>query len=73
VAGLDDPATGSPSGGVGLELDLLATRSDVGGVAVLDGDVVDRRRVIAAVEAQPLRPLGGGLGSLDGDALKRRL
>jgi hypothetical protein len=42
-------------------------------VAVLDRQVTYRRRVIAAIEAQPLRTPGSRLGTLDRDAFEGRL
>lgn len=43
VGRLDDPSPGAPAGCAGLELDLLAARSDVGRVTVLDRERVHRR------------------------------
>ena len=72
VAGFDDPAPGTPAGSVGLEADLFAAAADVGREAVLEGEVAHRGRVIAAVQAQSLGPLGRRLGPPDRDALERR-
>jgi hypothetical protein len=68
MGSFDDPAAGAPAGDLELELDLFAARSDVWGVAVLEREGVHRRRVIGAVEAETLRPLGGRRGPLDRDA-----
>ncbi len=51
----------------------LAARADVRGVAVLDRELVHRWCVVAAVEAEPLRPRGGRLWPVDRDALQSRL
>jgi hypothetical protein len=69
VGRLDDPASGAPAGCAGFEFDLLAAGADVRRVAVLDRECVHRRRVVAAVEAQPLRLLGRWGRPLDRDAL----
>jgi len=69
VGGFDDPAAGAPAGDLELEFDLLAARFDVRGVAVLAREGVHRRRVVAAVEAEPLWPLRGRVRPLDRDAL----
>ena len=68
VGGFDDPAASAPTGDADLEFDLLAARADVRRVAVPDRELVHRRRVVAAVEAQPLRPLRRRRGTLDRDA-----
>jgi hypothetical protein len=68
VGGFDDPAAGAPAGCARLQLDLFTAGADVRRVAVLDRERVDRRRVVAAVEAQPLRLLGRRGGPLDRDA-----
>ena len=68
VGRFDDPAAGAPAGCAGLEFDLFAARADVRRVAVLDRERVHRRRVVAAVERQPLRLFGRRGGPLDWDA-----
>ena len=73
VAGLDDPASGAPAGRLYLELDLLAAGPDVWRVAMPDRNFLDRRRVVAAVQTQPLWLLWSRTWPLDGDAFKRRL
>ena len=73
VTGLDDPAPRPPAGCSRFELDLFTACTDVWRVAVLDRQVTYRRRVIAAIEAQPLRTPGSRLGTLDRDAFEGRL
>jgi hypothetical protein len=67
VGGLDDPSPCAPAGGAQLQLDLLAARADVRREAVLAGELVHRRRVVAAVQAQPLRLLDARLRPGDRD------
>ena len=73
VGGLDNPASGAPAGCARLELYLFIARADVRLIAVLDCQVVRRRRVIATVKAEPLRALRRRLRTLDRNALKGRL
>jgi hypothetical protein len=72
VAGLDDPAAGTPPGRAQFELDLFAACADVRREAALTGELADPRVVVGAVEAQALRLLGRGLGPLDRDRVERR-
>jgi hypothetical protein len=55
VAGLDDPAAGTPVGVVGLQRDLLAAGADVRLEALADGELADVVVVVATVETEPLR------------------
>ena len=62
VAGLDDPAAGTPCRGRSFELELLAAATDVGGVAAAGRELIDPGVAVAAVEAEALRMLGDGSG-----------
>ena len=73
VAGLDDPAVGAPSGGAGLELDLLAPGADVWRESVFTDQLERVGVVVGAVEADALRLLLGRGGPLDRDRLERPL
>ena len=67
VGAFDDPAA-CPEPGLAFEcLRFLAAAADVGGEAELGGEFAYLVVVVAAVEAEPLRPLAGRLGSLDRD------
>jgi hypothetical protein len=68
---LDDPATGAEASLAFERLRFLAARADVGGEAELCHELVDLGEVVALVQAEPLRPLRGGLGPLDRDRLDR--
>ncbi len=71
VRALDHPAPGAEAG-LSLELlGLLATGSDVVGESELAGELAHLGVVVAAVEAESLRALGGGRGPLDRDRLER--
>ena len=72
VGALDDPAAGAEAGLVLDRLRFFAAAADVRGEAELGGELVDLVVVVAAVEAQPLRPLPGRLRSFDRDRLDRR-
>ena len=72
VACFDDPPPGAPAGRVGLELDLLTAGANVRRQPVDSGELAGAVVVVAAVQAQPLRPLGGRLGPLDRDRVERR-
>jgi len=72
VASLDDPASRAPAGSAQLALDLLAAAADVGCEAAPAGELVHPGVVVAAVEAQPLRPLRGRAGPLERDRVERR-
>ncbi len=72
VAGLDDPATGTPAGRAQLELDLFASAADVRGIPAPGDELTNALVVVAAVEAQPLRLGGRRLGPLDRDRVERR-
>ena len=56
VAGLDDPAAGTPARSAQLVPDLVAAATDVRGEAALADEVADPRVVVAAVETEALRP-----------------
>lgn len=73
VAGFDDPAACPPAGSAQLARDLLAAGSDVRGEAALDRELVHPGVVVAAVEAQRLRPLGARLWLFDRDRGEGRL
>ena len=68
VGGLDDPASSPPAGSAYLLGYLLPACADVRRVAVLDCQIVHRRRVIATIKAKPLRAMFRRLGTLDWDA-----
>ena len=72
VGALDHPAAGAEAGLAFERLCLLAARADVGGEAELGGELVHLGKVVALVEAEPLRLFGGRLGPLDRDRLDRR-
>jgi hypothetical protein len=72
VGALDDPAADAEAGLALERLRLLGAAADVGREAELVGELADFVVVIAAVEAQSLRPLVGRLGPLDRDRLERR-
>lgn len=65
VAGLDDPAPRPPVGVVLLEVDLLAAGTDVWCEFTVLEQLTDNREVVGLVEADALRALLGGLGTLD--------
>jgi hypothetical protein len=72
VCPFDHPAAGAEAG-LALEcLRLLAARADVRREAELGRQLVDLGEVVALVQAEPLRLLGGRLGPLDWPALDRR-
>jgi len=58
VAGLDDPATCTPSSRDAFELELLNAGADVGAVAATNCELVDPGIGVAAVQTQALRMLG---------------
>jgi hypothetical protein len=71
VGALDHPAAG-PEASLALDLlRLVAAAADVRGEGELRGEFVDLGKVVAAVEAQSLRPLACRLGTLDRDRLDR--
>ena len=70
VAGLDDPATGAPARRVELQGDLLAAAAEVCCVAALGDKLAHGLVVVAAVEAESLRPAGRRLGPLDRDRVE---
>lgn len=72
MAGFDDPAAGAPAGSAQFALDLFAAGADVRGELPFGDEVADARVVVAAVEAQALRLLGGGLGPLDRERVEGR-
>jgi hypothetical protein len=57
VAGLDDPAAGAPSRRGELVAELVGAAADVRHQPVAGGELADPRVVVAAVEAERLRPL----------------
>jgi len=67
VAGLHDPAAGAPARGVQLVLDLVSAGADVRCELALIHQLAHERVVVAAVEAQSLRPPLTRLGPLDRD------
>jgi len=71
VGALDDPAAGAEAGLALQRLRLLAAGADVAGEAELGGELAHLVVVVAAVEAETLRPLVRGLGPLDRDRLDR--
>ena len=72
VAGLDNPATRAPAWGVQLASDFLAAAADVRGEAVLVGELVHPRVVVAAVKVECLWPFRRWLGPRDRNGVKRR-
>jgi hypothetical protein len=72
VASLDDPAPRTPARCVQLVPDLVAAAADVRCESLPADELVHPGVVVAAVEAQPLRPLRGRLGPLDRDRVERR-
>lgn len=72
MAGFDDPAPRPPAGSTELALDLLAAAADVGREAAPAGEFVHPGVVVAAVEAQPLRPFGARLWPFDRDRVEAR-
>jgi hypothetical protein len=73
VAGLDDPASGTPAGGADLVSDLFAAGSDVRGELVVAGELADIGVVVGPVEAQALRGFGCRRRPLDRDRVERAL
>jgi hypothetical protein len=71
VAALDDPAASAEAGFALDGLRLLTARADVRREAELGRELVDLGKVVALVEAEPLRPLRARLGPLDRDRLDR--
>ena len=71
VGALDYPATGAEASLAFDRLRLVAAAADVGREAELVDEVAYLVIVVAAVEAQPLRPLPRRLGALDRDRLER--
>jgi hypothetical protein len=69
VGPLDHPAPSAQAGLVLERLGLLAARADVGSEAELGREPVHLGVVVAAVEAQPLRPLRRRAGPRDRDRL----
>ena len=70
VGRLHDPASGAPAGGAGLEVDLFAAAADVRGESVLADELARVGVVVGGVEADPLRRVGGRLGTLDRDRVE---
>jgi hypothetical protein len=67
VGAFDDPTAGSEAGLAFDRLRFFAAAADVRSEAELLGEFAYLVVVVAAVEAEPLRPLAGRLGSLDRD------
>ena len=72
VGALDHPAACTEAGFAFDRLRLLAAAADVGGEAELLREVADFVVVVAAIEAQSLRPLAGRRRSLDRNRLDGR-
>lgn len=72
VAGLDDPAACAPAGRGELVADLVGAAADVRDQAVVGGELADPRVVVAAIEAECLRPLRRRPRALDRDRVERR-
>ncbi len=73
MAGLDDPAAGTPAGGAGFERDLLAARPDVRGEPVGADQLARVGVVVGPVETDALRRGLTRLGALDRDRVERAL
>ena len=71
VGALNDPAAGAEAGLAFELLGFFAARAYVRGEAELGGELVHLGKVVALVEAEPLRLFGGRLGPLDRDRLER--
>ena len=71
VGALDDPAAGTEAGLTLERLRLFATAADVSGECELIAELAYLVVVVAAIEAQPLRPLARWLWALDRDRLDR--
>src|SRR6266516_3680111 len=72
VGALDDPAAGAEAGLALDRLGLFAAGADVGGEAELGHELAYLVVVVAAVEAEALRPRRCRLGPFDRDRLDRR-
>lgn len=72
VSALDDPAAGAEAGLVLDRFRFFAATADVGGEAELPRELAHLVVVVAAVEAESLRPFAGRLGPSDRDRLERR-
>lgn len=73
MTGLHDPTSRPPLGVTLLEFDLLAAGADVRcEVAILE-QLADDREVVGLVEADALRALLGGFGTLDRNRVERPL
>lgn len=73
MGGFDDPAPGTPARDANLLRDLLAARAHMRDEPASAGGLAGAVVVVAAIQAQPLRLLGRGLGPLDRDRVERRL
>jgi hypothetical protein len=71
VGAFDDPAAGAEAGLAFDRLRFLAAAADVGGERELLAEVTHLVVVVAAIEAEPLRPRACWLGALDRDRLDR--
>jgi hypothetical protein len=71
VGAFDDPAAGAEAGLALERLRFFAAAADVGGERELVAELAYLVVVVAAVEAQPLRPLARWLWALDRDRLDR--
>jgi hypothetical protein len=71
LGALDDPAARAVAGFALERLRLLPARADVRREAELGGELVHLGKVVALVEAEPLRLLCAWLGPLDRDRLDR--
>lgn len=70
VTALDHPAAGLEVGIALLGVDLLAAGSQVQGQVALGGDLTGPGVVVALVETEPLRFLGGRFRSFDRDRVQ---
>lgn len=71
VGALDDPVAGAEAGLTFERLRFFAPAPDLGGEAELLCEIAHLAVIVALAEAQLLRLLERGLGSLDGDRLDR--
>jgi hypothetical protein len=71
VGAFDDPAAGAEAGLAFNRLCFVAAAADVRGEAELRRELAHLVVVVAAIEAEPVRPLPGRAGALDRDRLER--
>ena len=70
VAGLHNPASGAPSRDVQLVFDLLASGADMGDKPVGADEFPGLLVVVGLVQADALRPIGGGPRPLYGEGIE---